>query len=1317
MEFKKVNFSLEGLVADVSTTQETQYTAPLTRSKAKKLAEKAKANVVTEEANFKMLPNKKGAHDESIDSPSDSAASVVMPVMMTNTTTVEDQISNLVKIVEGLVVHAQSQDTKIVKLMAMVKNIGESSLSMSKQKSKVPDEGDSSSREKEKEDAKSQATKEFSISPDGTIHVDNLKEFIEGTIKDKIGGGTKSYSGYTKSYTARVESLKMPVGYQPPKFQQFDGKGNPKQHIAHFVETCNNAGIDGDLLVKQFVRSLKGNAFDWYTDLESGTIDSWEQLEHEFLSRFYSTKRTVSMTELSNTHQWKSEPVIDFIDRWRNLSLNCKDRISESSAIEMCIQGMHWGLRYILQGVQPETFDELSTKAHKLEINLDGQEPPVPDPHKAKERQEARKGGKPPFKNEKKEAMATSVMPFKVVPKTVRREDNKINTHQEQGKRKPTLKEMQDKEYPFLDSDVSGMFDDLLSINLITLSEMKRPDEARNTDDPNYCKYHRLIGHPIQKCFVFKDKVMELARQGKILLEEDKASVNQTSIGSLQSMEDKRIMVPVLPIIQFGSLDPTEIKQEGTHSTLQEHVYEDEKALQPDVDDEGWTLVTRRRRRKSYPSSKASKVLTRSMVTWKKKEKDVKKTNDCRNLQGGRIFKQKSRTPITLKEFLPKKFFDVDVVASHTTRVDHIEEQKDNARKSLCEMARASIGNEGGRVPTSNEEVNVTSITFTSEDLLLGSTPHNRPLFVTGYAKEQKVNRMLIDGGSAVNILPLKTLKELGIPVDELSNSRLMIQGFNQGGQRALGSLNLEIVIDDMTSKALLYVIDAKTTYNVLLGRPWIHENGVVPSTLHQCFKYCQNGVARSVKADGNPFTEAEAYIADAKFYIKRHIAKDKTEQPLSGDKIQNPESPNAKGEKVMTSKSKEEVHEETDVSLPNNESVVFRCPPKSRVEHGQSPAIQHETLKDLTLPITHLDTKRASSSQLKMSNFLSKESEVEQDTIPKSRTKEGFDPIAYKLLAKAGYDLKESAVLNVSSRQSTSDMIHGLNPTQKMLKEKGYAVENSKFGLGYSSPTPIRIKINRVSSQYIAVENESSQIVGKSQVFHEKENKIPRISVFKRLGPQKRQKSQNSHKSKGKMAKSLQNLEEPSDCPHKFGSIIPSRMRRCTDLVINCGTELRVREHTVMYTRPKEDDEESVASCNHITIIDGDSPEEEDDAEDAPPELEEGVKATVDDLKEINLGTSEDPRPIYISASLSPDEEKAYIELLREYQDVFAWTYKEMPGLDPKVAVHHLAVKKGVRPVKQAQRRFRPDLIPLIEMEVNKLIESGFIREVKYPT
>ena len=74
-------------------------------------------------------------------------------------------------------------------------------------------------------------------------------------------------------------------------------------------------------------------------------------------------------------------------------------------------------------------------------------------------------------------------------------------------------------------------------------------------------------------------------------------------------------------------------------------------------------------------------------------------------------------------------------------------------------------------------------------------------------------------------------------------------------------------------------------------------------------------------------------------------------------------------------------------------------------------------------------------------------------------------------------------------------------------------------------------------------------------------------------------------------------------------------------------------------------------------------------------------------------------------------------MSLLTEYKNIFAWSYKEMPGLDPKVAVHHLAIKPGYQPIKQVQLRFQPELIPQIEVEVIKLIEVGFIGDVKYPT
>ena len=77
---------------------------------------------------------------------------------------------------------------------------------------------------------------------------------ITNTIRAQYGGSSTSSLIYSKPYTKRIDNMRMPNGYQPPKFLQFDGKGNPKQ----------------------FVRSLKGNAFDWYIDLEPESIDSWE---------------------------------------------------------------------------------------------------------------------------------------------------------------------------------------------------------------------------------------------------------------------------------------------------------------------------------------------------------------------------------------------------------------------------------------------------------------------------------------------------------------------------------------------------------------------------------------------------------------------------------------------------------------------------------------------------------------------------------------------------------------------------------------------------------------------------------------------------------------------------------------------------------------------------------------------------------------------------------------------------------------------------------------------------------------------------------
>ncbi|KAL0308922.1 UNVERIFIED_CONTAM: hypothetical protein Sradi_5834500 [Sesamum radiatum] len=397
---KSVNSKLAITKSSNSSTKSVGVT---TRSISKKLKESSQMSPLAKYVEKNLHSFSYASESDANKSPPSSPHYVysysfttnVAPIMVTNATTIKEQLANLTRTIEGHTKHVQEQNAQIARLINKADNV-DASHDMGKQV-EAHDEVEEPTKQHYTENDK--YAKELQISSDGLIPVDQLKEFIEGTIRSKIEESTKSSLTYSKLYTPRIDSFKMPMGYQPPKFQQFDGKGNSKQHIA--FKTCNNGGTYDDHLVKQFIRSLKGSAFDWYTDMEADSINVWEQLEQEYLNRFYNTRRTVSMVELTNSRQWKEELVIHYINRWRNLCLNCKDQLSEASAIEMCIQGMHWGLRYILLGILPKSFEELATRAHDMELSMTAsavEGPSIQEFRRTKDKQEVKKGANP-FQN------------------------------------------------------------------------------------------------------------------------------------------------------------------------------------------------------------------------------------------------------------------------------------------------------------------------------------------------------------------------------------------------------------------------------------------------------------------------------------------------------------------------------------------------------------------------------------------------------------------------------------------------------------------------------------------------------------------------------------------------------------------------------------------------------------------------------------------------------------------------------------------------------------------------------------------------------
>ncbi|PKI75824.1 hypothetical protein CRG98_003739 [Punica granatum] len=117
-------------------------------------------------------------------------------------------------------------------------------------------------------------------------------------------------------------------------------------------------------------------------------------------------------------------------------------------------------------------------------------------------------------------------------------------------------------------------------------------------------------------------------------------------------------------------------------------------------------------------------------------------------------------------------------------------------------------------------------------------------------------------------------------------------------------------------------------------------------------------------------------------------------------------------------------------------------------------------------------------------------------------------------------------------------------------------------------------------------------------------------------------------------------------------------------------------------------------------------------------PEIEESLHrlenhqlTSIEPTEEINIGTTEEHRTLKIGTGLEPAQRARMIDFLTEYQEVFAWSYADMPGLDPSIIKHFLPLDTERFPPKcQHLRRQRAELLLRIKEEVVKQVDVGFL-------
>jgi hypothetical protein len=106
---------------------------------------------------------------------------------------------------------------------------------------------------------------------------------------------------------------------------------------------------------------------------------------------------------------------------------------------------------------------------------------------------------------------------------------------------------------------------------------------------------------------------------------------------------------------------------------------------------------------------------------------------------------------------------------------------------------------------------------------------------------------------------------------------------------------------------------------------------------------------------------------------------------------------------------------------------------------------------------------------------------------------------------------------------------------------------------------------------------------------------------------------------------------------------------------------------------------------------------------------------SSADPLEEIDIGDGITSRPTFVNKNMSLKHKDTVIKLLRYYVDCFIWNYHEMSNLSQELVEHRLPIKSGFRPYKQSARRFNLIIHDQVKEEVERQLDTGFIRPCQY--
>uniref|UniRef100_A0A2N9EZD3 G-patch domain-containing protein n=1 Tax=Fagus sylvatica TaxID=28930 RepID=A0A2N9EZD3_FAGSY len=600
-------------------------------------------------------------------------------------------------------------------------------------------------------------------------------------------------------------------------------------------------------------------------------------------------------------------------------------------------------------------------------------------------------------------------------------------------------------------------------------------------------------------------------------------------------------------------------------------------------------------------------------------------------------------------------------------------------------------------------------LTFSDDELPPEGRGHTKALYISVKTNDRVVSRVLIDNGSALNVCPLSTLEKLDIDPTRVRVNSMVVRAFDGTRREVLGEIDLPVEIGPQVYDINFQVLRIDSPYNLLLGRPWLHTAGAVPSSLHQKMKLIIGNQLVTILAeepisiynDGEiPYIDGcapeEASFHSFEFVTVIHrvaaveprlskagimVAKEFVKagfQPGQGlgyanqgrttivtlegnkDKYGLGYTPTRRDRQMAyearrqraAAKLKGEKWPERRIAIPHIRTT-FPASAMFQVDEGDVDELALLFTEDLNVNAITTEGDSAAfpvhadqHEEIDLEDFLDEENlkgyRIDEETLDEDTWEDDDLP-----------DLLPH--LNGSTRArhpGTRDILRAWRP-----------------GIS-STEVPVR--------GHLVLSAEESCLLGRdlAKAFLDRY----RHNIKAPPPPSLITTAVAEEEDAGPM---VEGFEHPHHCRgggfhhHTTDPPLPTgRGSQDVDLRTIATACLKITRKTSNDPHVSKIDNKTDCSLDNIDNSDEEI-ELPNDILEALERQDEGSKPNIEELEIVNLANEgEEPREVKIGTRCAAEQKEALIALLREFHEIFAWSYQDMPGLDTDIVVHKIPLK-----------------------------------------